>query len=649
MALNADDRDPSIDPGEDFYRFANGGWLDANPIPSGYGSWGAFHEVDHRNRELLHALLERAAHAPQTELDRMIGDYFTAGMDVDAIEAGGLAPIQPHLDRIRSLTTHDDVLALLPVLHRDGLPALWGWGVEVDHDDSRVHLLWLVQGGLGLPDRDAYDDPSDTAADLREAYVRHVAAQLRAIGETDGAPGGDLLDRARAVLAFESRLAGHHLRSEERRDTSLTLNRHDIDQLVLLSPGLDLRRYLTAIGAADARTVNVESTGYLSALPQVLLQTEVAVLRDYLAFHLVRAVAEALPREIDEEHFSFYGRRIQGKTTQLERYKRVIDALGSDLGEALGRRFVEETFPPSAKDRALAMVDEIIAEMRASLHTREWMSEPTRIAALAKLDAFRVKIGYPDVWRDWSGLPITRDSYAGNRLSSARFEAERQLARIASPVDPGEWEMPPHAVNAYFHPFRNEIVFPAGILQPPMFDPDADDALNYGGIGMVIAHEITHAFDDQGRRFDASGAYRDWWTAEDEARFSELAERLVAQFDAYEVAGGLRVNGRLTLGENIADLGGLALTSRAHARVSAGSDQVDGLTPAQRLYLAYATLWRSHMSDELMRTRIQTDPHSPARLRVIGPLSNCSAFAAAYALADDAPVMRAPQERIEIW
>ena len=649
MALNADDRDPSIEPGADFYRFANGGWLDANPIPPGYGSWGAFHEVDHRNREILHALLQRAAADPETDLDRLIGDYFVAGMDTEAIEAGGLAPIEAHLDRIRSLASHDDVLALLPLLHRDGLPVLWGWGVEVDHDDSHVHLLWLVQGGLGLPDRDAYDDPSEAAADLREAYVRHIAAQLRGVESGDAASDAELTDRARRVLAFETGLAAHHLRSEERRDTDLILNRHDLEQLVTLSPGLDLPGYLTALGAADARTVNVESTGYLAALPDVLQQTEVAVLRDYLAFHLVTAVAEALPRSFDEENFAFYGMRIEGKTEQLERYKRVIDALGSDLGEALGRRFVEETFPPSAKERALAMVDEIIAEMRTSLHTRDWMSESTRVAALEKLDAFRVKIGYPDEWRDWSGLQVTRDSYAGNRLRAARFEADRQLARISRPVDPAEWEMPPHAVNAYFHPFRNEIVFPAGILQPPMFDAAADDALNYGGIGMVIAHEITHAFDDQGRRFDATGAFRDWWTDEDQARFSELADRLVAQFDAYEVAGGLHVNGRLTLGENIADLGGLALTSRAHARVSEGADPIDGMTPAQRLFLAYATLWRSHMSDELMRTRIQTDPHSPARLRVIGPLSNSSAFAAAYGLADDAAVMRAPQERIEIW
>ncbi len=410
------------------------------PTPSrrGTASWGAFHEVDHRNREILHALLERAAGSPQTDLDRLIGDYFAAGMDVDAVEAGGLAPLEPYVDRIRALTTHDDVLALIPVLHREGLPVLWGWGVDVDHDDSTRHLLWLVQGGLGLPDRDAYDDPSDAAADLREAYVgphRRPVGGRRRLRRRRAT--GDLLDRARRVLDFESRLAAHHLRSEQRRDTSLTLNRHDIDQLATLSPALGLPQYLTALGASDARTVNVESTGYLAALPVVLLQTDVAVLRDYLSFHLITAVAEALPRSVDEEHFEFYGKRIQGKTTQLERYKRVIDALGSDLGEALGRRFVEETFPPTAKERAVAMVDEILAEMRASLHTREWMSEPTRVAALAKLDAFRVKIGYPT-----SGAtgPACASPATPTRPTGSARPASRPTA--SSPASRARWTRP---------------------------------------------------------------------------------------------------------------------------------------------------------------------------------------------------------------
>jgi putative endopeptidase len=645
MPLRPEDRDPSADPAVDFYRFANGGWLDTNPIPPGYGSWGAFNEVTVRNQEILHALLVEAAESPQSELDRMLGDYFAAGMDTAAIEAAGLSPIQPYLELIDAITSHEDVLALVPDLHRDGLPVLWGWGTEVDHDDSSVHLLWLVQGGLGLPDRDSYTDDSEAATSLREAYVVHIAAQLANAGSTDG----DLTARARAVVDVETRLAAHHLPREKRRDPDLTLNRHDREQLSALSPSLDLPGYLDALGASGAVTVNVESPDYLGALHDVVAATDVPALRDYLTFHVVRSVADALPAAIDDEAFDFYGRRIQGKTEQLERHKRVIEALGGDIGEALGRRFVEETFPPSAKDRAIAMVDEIIAEMHTSLETREWMSDQTRAAAVEKLDAFRVKIGYPDEWRDWTGLVITRDSYASNRLDATRFEVARQLARITEPVDPGEWEMPPHAVNAYYHPFRNEIVFPAGILQPPMFDAEADDALNYGGIGMVIAHEITHGFDDQGRRFDASGAFRDWWTPEDQARFSELADRLAVQFDEYEVLDGLHVNGRLTLGENIADLGGLALTGRAHARVSAGSPPIDGFTPAQRLYLAYATLWRMHMSDELMRTRIMTDPHAPARLRVVGPLSNSSGFAEAYAFAEDAPVMRPVPERIEIW
>jgi predicted metalloendopeptidase len=644
MALEAADRDPSVDPSVDFYRFANGGWLDANPIPPGYGNWGAGHEVTVRNQEILHALLLQAAEHPTAEIDRKLGDYFAAGMDTDAIEAAGLAPIQPYLDAIDATTTHDDVLGLIPRLHSYGLSLLWGWMTEVDHDDASVHLLWLFQGGLGLPEREAYMDDSDVARELREDYVAHVAAQLRNLGQE-----ADLDARARAILDLETRLAEHHLRSELRRDPDLTFNRFDMSQLAQLSEALDLPGYLAAIGAQSAVSINIEHPEYLAQLPGIIVDTPIDVLRDYLSFHVVRMVAEALPAAFDDEAFAFYGRRIQGKTSQLDRYKRIINALGDDMGEALGRRFVEETFPPTAKQRALDMVEEIRAEMRASLESREWMSAETRAAGLEKLAAFGVKIGYPDAWRDWTGLEITRDSYAANRLRAARFEVERQLARITEPVDPGEWEMAPHEVNAYFHPFRNEIVFPAGILQPPFFDSEADDAVNYGAIGMVIAHEITHGFDDQGRRFDANGAFRDWWTQDDQARFSELADRLATQFDEYEVLDGLHVNGRLTLGENIADLGGVALTARAHERISAGAPSIDGFTPAQRLFLSYATVWRGHMSDEMMRTRIQTDPHSPARLRVVGPLSNSTAFAEAFSLPADAPVMRPREDRIEIW
>jgi predicted metalloendopeptidase len=560
MTLNASDRDDTVDPGVDFYRFANGGWLDANPIPADFGAWGAFEEVHTRNEALLHDLLLHAAERPANDLDRKLGDYFTSGMDTDAIERAGISAIQPTLDAIGAVATHQDVFDLLPQLHDSGFGELFMWGVTVDHDDSTSNLLWLVPTGLGLPDRDAYFDGSEAATALRAGYVDHVAAQL----ENVGTPSGEASALAPDVLAFEARLAEQHFRAEERRDLGRTLNRHDLEALRALAPELDLPAYLVAVGAGEVTTVNVQNPAYLAALHGIVLDTELPTLRAHLAFHVVRSMADALPAAIDGEAFAFYGRRVEGMQEQKDRYKRVVAALGEDMGEALGQRFVDETFPPEAKDRAVRMVEEIVAEMRHSLESVAWMSDDTRAQALAKLATLRVKIGYPDTWRDWSELTIGRESFAANRLNAARFELDRQLAKLAVPVDPNDWEMPPHAVNAYFHPTRNEIVFPAGILQPPMFDAEADAALNYGGIGTVIAHEITHA------RRPGQAVRR-------QRRFRRLVERgrpaalhgvgrPTRQFDEYVVVDDVHVNSRLTLGENIADLGGVALAGRAHAR-----------------------------------------------------------------------------------
>ncbi|MDO8732380.1 MAG: M13 family metallopeptidase [Actinomycetota bacterium] len=645
MALHDVDRDPSVNPGVNFYRFANGGWLEANPIPAGFGAWGAFEEVQTRNETLIHELLQKASDSPANELDRKLGDYFVSGMDTDAIERAGISAIQPLLDEIELLSTHQLLLDFLPRLHNFGVAALFMWAVDVDHDDSTQNLLWLVPSGLGLPERESYFADSEAATGLRVAYVEHVRAQLVNIGTSEQ----DAAGLAPAILEFETRLAERNMRAEERRDLDRTLNRFTIDALAALAPNLQLREYLIAVGAVGANTVNVANTDYLQQLHAILADTELSILRAYIKFRVVSACASALPTRIEDEAFEFYGRRVGGQKEPKERYKRVIAALGSDMGEAVGQRYVDETFSPAAKDRALEMVREIVEEMRQSLRTRAWMTEQTRAQALVKLDAFGVKIGYPDQWRDWSGLEINRHSFAANRLNATRFELDRELAKLAAPVDENEWEMPPHIVNAYFHPSRNEIVFPAGILQPPMFDADADDAVNYGGIGTVIAHEITHGFDDQGRRFDANGEFVDWWHEDDQQHFTALAERLVAQFDEYIIVDDVHVNGRLTLGENIADLGGIALAQRAHARVSVDSPDVDGLTPAQRFFLANATLWRVNMSEELKRTLAQVDPHSPREIRVAGPFSNLDAFQQAFGLDDDAPIMRSRDERIEIW
>src|SRR5215211_5700038 len=610
MTLPATDRDPTADPGVDFYRFANGGWLDANPIPAGYGSWGSFEELSRRNEVVLRELLERAEAEPEVELDRLLGDAFAAGLDRDAIEAAGTEPIAALLGAIEGAASHDALLALLSELHRSGLFALFGWDVTADHDDSDRNLLWLAQPPLGLPDRETYFDEGPAAAELRAAYVEHVAAQLRHVG----APA----DEAAAVLALETRLAALHLRAEERRDPDRTHNRHDRAALAALAPELELPGYLDALGAGAAETVNVENPALLAGLYEIVAGTEPSVLRAYLTFTVVRAVADALPAHIDAEDFDFYGRRIRGQREPHERVKRVIDAIGADLGEALAQRYVAHTFPPEAKERAARMVEAIVEEMRASIRTRPWMGEETRARAEAKLDA-------------------------------TRFELDRRLAKLPQPVDRGEWEMPAHIVNAYYHPTLNEIVVPAGILQPPMFDAGADDAVNFGGIGTVIAHEITHGFDDHGRRFDAHGHLRDWWTHEDATRFTELADRLVEQFEAYVVLDDVHVNGRLTLGENIADLGGMTLAHRALARVVDDAPMADGLTSSQRFFLANATLWRVNMNPALQRTLAGIDPHSPRRLRVLGPVSNLEAFRVAFGLPDQAPIMRPPDQRIEIW
>ncbi|MDO9484879.1 MAG: M13 family metallopeptidase [Actinomycetota bacterium] len=645
MGLHAADRDQSVDPGVDFYRFANGGWLAANPIPAGYGAWGSFEEVQTRNETLIHDLLQKAVVSPSNDLDRKLGDYFMSGMDTEAIERAGISAIEPLLSAIDQLSSASEVIDLLPRLHDYGIGALFMWGVDVDHDDATRNLLWIVPAGLGLPERDSYFADSDAAVGLRAAFVDHVGAQLVNVGVSPLAAKA----LAGGVLEFETRLAEQHMKAEERRDLDRTLNRLSIEELTVLAPELHLPQYLHSVGAAQATSVNVENTEYVRQLHAILAASDIAIVQAYLKFHVVSACSSALPAAIENEAFEFYGRRIGGQTEPKERYKRVIAALGSDMGEAIGQRFVDETFSPAAKVRALAMVEEIIEEMRQSLRTRTWMTDETRAQALIKLEAFGVKIGYPDEWRDWSQLEITRESYATNRLNATRLELQRERDKIAAPVDPNDWEMPPHIVNAYFHPTRNEIVFPAGILQPPMFDADADDAVNYGGIGTVIAHEITHGFDDQGRRFDANGAFVDWWHEDDQQHFTALADRLVEQFDEYVIVDDVHVNGRLTLGENIADLGGIALAHRAHARVSSGSPDIDGLSPSQRFFLANATLWRANMSEELKRTLAQIDPHSPRDIRVVGPFSNLDAFQEAFKLPDDAPIMRSKADRIEIW
>ncbi len=639
--------DDGIAVGDDFYHHVNARWLAANPVPPEYPMWGAYLELDHNNKDLTRQLLERAAAAgPDADpVTRLAGDFYAAGMDEAAIAAAGAEPLRPFLDRIDAIGSVGDLRALNLDLHRDGAGALFGIGVESDFEDAAVHLAYLGQAGLGLPERSYYLNDDERSVGLRAAYTAHVAAQLRNLGAEELAAAAS----ADAILAFERRLAEASLSPEQRRDPKLTLNRFQVAALDDVMPGYRLGAYLRDVGVTSD-TVSIDSAAFFTALDGVLADTPVDTLRDVLRWHLVRSSASSLAPVFDEENFAFYGRILGGQQAQQPRWKRVVGAASADVGEAVAQLFVHETFPPEAKARVETLVEHLLSAMGRAIRGNTWMTDATREEALRKLAAFGYKIGYPDQWRDYSGLAVDRGSYVRSRLAASAFEMRRQLSKLGSPVDEHEWALPAHVVNAYYHPIRNEIVFPAGILQPPFFHADADDAVNYGGIGTVIGHEITHGFDDAGSQFDTAGALRNWWTDEDRAEFERRADVIVEQFNGFRIADDVTVNGRLTLGENIADLGGTTIALDAmHEAVGPDAPLVDGLTPDQRFFLAYATMWRMGYTDAASRMLANVDSHSPSQYRVNGPLSNTPAFAAAFAVADGAPMALPDDRRAKVW
>lgn len=632
---------------EDFYRHVNGGWLDANPVPPQYGSWGAFHEVNERNQELLRTLLEAAAAEPGTEgsPERMAGDYFASGMDEAAVAAAGVEPLRPLLDLVDAAGDASGVRAAALALQPFGVGVLHSLYVAPDFENAAAYLPYFGQGGLGLPERDYYLRDDERSTELRVAYADHIATQLANLGEDPGAAR----EAAAAILTFETELAAASHPAEKMRDVDLTLNRHDIAALDALAPGLGLGDYARSLGVTT-NSVNVDNPGFFEELERLLVETPMETVRAYLRFHVVASFASALPAPFENASFEFYGRLLGGQREMKPRWKRVLDAASADIGEQVSRLYVAEAFPPSAKDRCEELVDGLFAAMGRAIERAEWMGAETRAEALAKLAGFTYKIGYPDTWRDYSALVIDRGPWVSNRMRAARFEHDRQFARLLDPVDTTEWEMAPHIVNAYYHPLLNEIVFPAGILQPPFFYAEADDAVNYGAIGAVIGHEITHGFDDRGSRFDAKGALRDWWTETDRREFEKRSDVLVGQFDAFTVLDGLPVNGRLTLGENIADLGGVSVALDAlRAALPDNAPLIDGMTPEQRFFWSYAAVWRMNYTDEHLRLLVNVDPHSPTFLRVRGPLANFAAFAEAFEVSEGSPMALPVEQRAHIW
>ena len=638
--------DRSGDPCVDFYEFACGGWRKANPIPADQTRWGRFNELAERNREELHAILEKAK-APSNTRSRIeaeVGDYYAACMDEPGIETKGLAPIQPVLARVAAVDSKKALFRLLGQHEAEGLPALFSFGAAPDMHDSKQTVASFGQGGLGLPDRDDYLKDDAKSKEKREKYVEHVARMLALAGEKEDPARADAV----IVLRLETALAGAHLSRTEFRDPKNRDNPMTVDELAKLAPAFEWSDYLPATGAPPIAKLNVTSRKYFVEASQAVEAAPVEDWKAYVRWHVVDAAAPYLGTAFVQEDFRFNRAYLQGAREIEPRWKRCVQATDRALGDALGQLYVEKTFGADGKARMRAMIDAITAALREDLETLPWMTPATRQKALVKLAAFNsTKVGYPAQWKDYSPVQVARDDYFGNSRRARVFEVKRSQARIGKPTDRTLWTMTPPTVNAYYTQANNEIVFPAGILQPPFFDRGIDDAVNLGGIGVVIGHEYTHGFDDQGSKFDAEGNLSNWWTPEDLAAFQERTECTAKQYDGYvsvkdPASGDVHLNGHLTLGENTADNGGLKVAYMALEKTLAGKPRtnVDGFTPEQRFFLGFANVWCQNVTDDAARQLAQTDSHSPGAFRVIGAVSNSAEFAQAFGCKAGQPMVR---------
>jgi putative endopeptidase len=627
--------DRAADPRKDFYRYAVGSWIRAHPVPPDKSRWGSFSELYEWNLHLLHNIAKRCASdrsAQAGSTPRMVGDFYQAAMNRSGAEAAKFAPVE---DLWRLAGGVDSVQSLLECttrLHNEGVDALFNTFSKTDDKDSRVYAFFLEQGGLSLPDREYYI--SRSFAKLRKRFLVHVERMFRLKGVSPGRAS----DWAESVLHVETALAKLSRTRTELRDKEKNYNRTEVSGLKSRYWALELERYLEAVGVPRTSYVVVGQPEYFDAICRLVGERSLEEWRAYLSWHVLHAYAPYLHSAVDKEDFGFFRRELLGQREEEPRWKRAVRAIDDLIGEALGKLYVEEHFPEEARRRASVLVDDLRAVFARRLAALPWMTAPTREQALAKFETFKVKIGHPEVFRDYSALRVDPGDYAGSVRRSRTFEFHRQAARVGGPVDKGEWLMSPPTVNAYFSETENEIVFPAGILQPPFFDPSMDDAVNYGSIGVVMGHEITHGYDDQGRRYDAQGNLKDWWTKDDEREFNKRAREVVGVYSSQEILPGLHVNGELTLGENIADLGGVSIAYEAlQSRTRDGSEggkRVDRLTPEQRFFVAYAQVWRQTITEQELRRLQAIDPHSPARFRATIPALNHPGFDEAFRPSD---------------
>ena len=647
--FSIDYMDKAVDPASDFFHYAAGNWIKANPVPADKSRWGAFIELQERNWFLIHGILDStAANKDRSDATaQKVGDFFRSAMDTNRLEELGFKPILADLKRIDNLKDPKDLLSLLADFHQHGIRACFAEGVSPDAKNSAVYAFQLSQGGLGMPDRDYY--LTEAFAKQREAYAAYIAKMFVLLGEQPALAKA----HSATVMEIETSLAKASKPRVDLRDPIANYHKFAVADIVRDYPDLPFSRYLAAMGLDKVPDIIIRQPEFMQALYGLAKERPLDDWKVYLRWHRVNTAAPYLHSAAEDEAFAFYGKVLRGQLEPEPRWQRAAKAIDSGIGEALGQLFVAQYFPPSARARMLELVGNIKAVFHDRLQKLEWMTEATRAKALAKFDRFTTKIGHPDKFRDYSKVEVRADDYLGNVERATAFESRRELARVGQPVDRSEWHMTPETVNAYFNPSQNEIVFPAGILQPPFFDVEMDDAVNYGAIGVVIGHEITHGYDDQGRKYDADGNLNDWWTDADAKDFEARAQKVVDQYNAYEALPGLHVNGKLTLGENIADLGGCSIAyealQRALAKDPAKRKKIDGFTPEQRFYLSFSQVWRINCREAEIRRLITVDPHSPGQFRGIGAHVNVQEFYDAFGIKAGAPMWRPPELRAKIW
>jgi putative endopeptidase len=643
--------DTTADPCVDFFQYACGNFTKVYPIPNDRSDYDAFSIMSDYSEVVLHAMLETAAAggANRTPNEQKIGDFYASCTDADAIDRNGLKPLQPELERIAALKSKDELPELFAHYQLINDTAWFSYGEQQDFTDARKQIAIVDQAGLGLPERDYYLRTGDVAEKTRTQYVQHITNILKLMGEPESKAAAD----AQKIMQLETALAKASMDITSRRDPKNIYHLMPVSQLATLAPGIAWDRFFKATGTPPVSELNVANPDFLKAMNALLVSTDLETLKTYLLWQLIHATDRyVLPKAFDDEIFDFYRRKLGGQPEQRARWKRCVQATDGALGEALGQVYVAQEFPPSSKQATVQMVHDIEAAMDQDLDTLDWMSPATKAKAKVKLHAVADKIGYPDHWRDYSKLTVVRGDAFGNAQRAVEFENRRELAKIGQPVDRGEWGMSPPTINAYYNPSMNDINFPAGILEAPFYDPHATDAENYGHIGGIVGHELTHGFDDQGRQFDANGNLSDWWTPEDARKFEEKTDCEVKEYDSFVAVADVKLNGKLTLGENTADNGGLRLAyiaflADAKRKSIDLTSKQDGYTPLQQFFVGFGQNWCGSTRPEQLRLQVQTDPHSPQRFRANGVVQNMAEFGQAFGCKPGQPMM--PVNACRVW